>query len=87
MYTAVQVPEESNRGRVFTEMRSLRESWPLVAAASTCTCFALEYGSPALFRRLSKGYSALDEKQRLDWDVRCVGLLHGAQHPVSSTPN
>jgi hypothetical protein len=66
-------------------MWSLRESWPLVVAASTCTCFALEYGSPALFRRLSKGYSALDEKQRLEWDARFVGLVHGVQHPVSST--
>ena len=63
-----------------SEMWTLRESWPFVVAASTCTCFALEYGSPALFRQLSKGYSALDEKQRLDWDVRFVGLLHGAHH-------
>ena len=59
-------------------MLDLRGNWPIVVIASTCTCFALEYSSPALFCRLLTGYSALDEQKRLDWDVRFVGLLHGA---------
>ena len=50
----------------------------MVVIASTCTCFALEYSSPALFCRMMTGYSALDGQKRLDWDVRFVGLLHGA---------
>ena len=56
----------------------LREAWPLAVAASTCACFVLESASPLLFGPLLKGYGALDKAQRMDWDVRFVGLMHGA---------
>jgi hypothetical protein len=64
-------------------MMDVRENWLLAVAASTCTCFLLESGSPWLFEPLLTGYGAMDRAQKLDWNVRFVGLVHGEACHVS----
>ena len=53
--------------------------WLLPAAVSTVACFALQHGSASAFPALVPGYAKLEERKRLDWDTRIVGLAHGAR--------
>ena len=56
-----------------------RMLWLLPAAVSTVACFALQHGSASAFPALVPGYAKLEERKRLDWDTRIVGLAHGAR--------
>ena len=59
--------------------------WLLPAAVSTVACFALQHGSASAFPALVPGYAKLEERKRLDWDTRIVGLAHGAR-PRPASP-
>ena len=71
---------EQPRRRVMSESSALRENWHLVALASAAVWTGVQAVCPVVSRHVAGlHYSRLDEKQRLDWDVRIVGLTHGEQ--------
>ena len=48
----------------------------MIALFALVSCFALQFTSRAVFRRLGC-YAALESKQQTDWDTRIVGIVHG----------